>query len=61
MKTIYLNSKQHGTIETVDQFTQGKDAPSNYREFRAYVNVMIREYRFSGQDVYKSQRKCKDW
>lgn len=61
MKTIYLNTKQNGIVETVDQFTQGVDAPANYREFKAYVRTIIDEYHLTGQNVYKSQRCTKEW
>ena len=61
MKTIYLNLKSQYGIETVDQFTQGEDAPQNYKEFRKYVNEMVRNYRENGMNVYKSQRSTKDW
>lgn len=60
--TIYLNTKQYGETETIDEFTQGSDnAPSNYREFRKYVNEMAYNYRMSGQNVYKSQRCTNEW
>ena len=61
MKTIYLNLKSQYGVETVDQFTQGEDAPKEAKEFRKYVNEMLRNYRESGMHVYKSQRCTKDW
>jgi hypothetical protein len=62
MKTIYINTKEYGTIETIDQFTQDSDnAPSNLKEFNAYVRSMVKEYRMSGQDVYSSSRCTSDW
>ena len=61
MKTIYLNLKSQYGIETVDQFTQGEDAPQNYKEFRKYVNEMVRNYREGGMHVYKSQRATRDF
>ena len=61
MKTIYLNLKSQYGVETVDQFTQGEDAPKDAKEFRKYVNEMLRNYRESGMQVYKSQRATKDW
>ena len=61
MKTIYLNLKSQYGVETVDQFTQGDDAPQNWKEFRKYVNEMLRNYRESGMHVYKSQRCTQEW
>lgn len=61
MKTIYLNMRTSQGVETVDEFTQGADAPSNPKEFRAYINVMVREYNTAGMNVYKSSRCTKDW
>ena len=61
MKTIYLNIRTQYGVETVDQFTQGENAPQNYREFRKYVNEMARNYREAGMHVYQSQRATKDW
>ena len=49
----YINSKQYGDVETVDQF-------ETYREARE----MIREYRLAypaGYSLYLSQRSTKDW
>ena len=57
----YLNLKTSEGIETVDEFTQGEDAPENYREFRKYVNSMVKEYQIAGMNVYKSQRCKNDW
>ena len=61
MKTIYLNLKSQYGVETVDQFTQGDDAPKEAKEFRKYVNKMVRNYIESGMNVYKSQRCTQDW
>lgn len=61
MKTIYLNTKQYGQTETVDQFTQGEDAPENYRDFKKYVNDMVSNYNLNGMNVYKSQKCTKEW
>ncbi len=60
-KTVYLNVKTSQGVETVDQFTRGEDAPENPKEFRAYLNAMCREYQSTGQNVYKSLRRTKDW
>lgn len=59
--TIYLNTRQYGAVETVDEFTRGKDAPKEPREFNKYVNQMVKEYNLGGQNVYKSSRCTKDW
>ena len=61
MKTIYLNMRTVHGVETVDQFTQGEDAPQNWKEFRKYVNEMLRNYLESGMQVYKSQRCTQEW
>ena len=61
MKTIYFNMRTCYGVETVDQFTQGENAPSNWREFRRYINEMLRNYREAGMHVYQSQRATKDW
>ena len=61
MKTIYLNLKSQYGVETVDQFTQGENAPQNWKEFRKYVNEMVRNYLESGMQVYKSQRCTQEW
>ena len=61
MKTIYLNMRTVYGVETVDQFTQGEDAPQNWKEFIKYVNEMVKNYREGSMQVYKSQRAAKDW
>lgn len=58
MKTIYINMRSNYGIETVDQFEQEEN--QTLREFRKYVNEMVKEYRLSGMNVYKSQRKAKE-
>ena len=59
MKTIYLNFKTSEGVETVDEFTleQGQTV----KEFKSYVNQMVREYHLSGCNVYKSSRPTKVW
>lgn len=59
MKTIYLNIKTSQGTETVDEFT--KEEGQTLSDFRKYVNKMVKEYQIAGMNVYKSQRKCKDW
>jgi hypothetical protein len=59
MKTIYLNMKTKQGVETVDEFT--REEGQNPKDFRAYVNSMVKEYRISGMQVYKSSRSTKEW
>ena len=61
MTTIYLNTKTREGVETLDQFTQGEDAPSKYSEFKKYVREMAYSYYVSGQNVYLSIRSTKKW
>ena len=61
MKTIYLNLKSQYGVETVDQFKQGEGAPQELKEFRKYVNEMVKNYRENNMQVYKSQRATRDW
>ena len=59
MKAIYLNMKTAQGVETVDEFSREEgQAP---RDFRKYVNQMVREYHIAGMSVYKSSRCTKDW
>jgi hypothetical protein len=58
-RTVYLNMRTSYGVETVDSFTMGEDSPNNPKEFRKYVNQMVREYHLTGQNVYKSQRAAK--
>jgi hypothetical protein len=59
MKTIYLNMKTKQGVETVDEFT--REEGQNPKDFRVYVNSMVKEYRISGMQVYKSSRSTKEW
>jgi hypothetical protein len=59
MKTIYLNIKTSQGVETVDEFSQEKG--QNFKEFRKYVNDMVREYHVAEMGVYKSGRCTKVW
>lgn len=59
MKTVYLNLKTSRGRETVDEFT--RDENQTPKEFRSYVNQMIREYHIAGIPVYKSSRCCGNW
>jgi hypothetical protein len=59
MKTIYINFKGSCGIETVDEFTI--EPAQSWLAFNRYVNEMIREYRMSGMNVYRSSRPTRDW
>jgi hypothetical protein len=59
MQTIYLNMKSTYGVETVDEFT--RENGQSPKEFRKYVNQMVKEYRLAGMNVYKSSRCTKDW
>lgn len=59
METIYLNMRSSYGVETVDEFT--RELNQSPKEFRIYVNSMVREYHLSGMNVYKSSRSTKDW
>ena len=52
MKTIYLNVRYSTGVETVDEFTKGSDnTPEDRKEFRLYVNQMVKEYHLAGIQV----------
>lgn len=57
--TIFLNTKQYGQVETVDEFTREEEQTP--KEFRKYVSEMISSYRMNGISVYKSSRPTNDW
>lgn len=59
MKTIYLNIRTSQGVETVDEFTREENQTS--KEFRLYVNQMVKEYQIAGMNVYKSSRCTNDW
>lgn len=59
MSTIYLNMKTSQGVETVDEFT--KEDNQTYKEFRVYVNQIVKEYQLGGMSIYKSQRSTNDW
>lgn len=59
MKTIYLNLKSSYGTETVDEFSRVEN--QSPKEFRQYVNEMVREYHLAGMNVYKSSRCTNDW
>ena len=53
MKKVYLNCKGACGVETVDEFTQGVDAPSVRREFKKYVKEAISEYHIANREFKK--------
>ena len=59
MNTTYLNMLTSQGVETVDEFT--KESTQTPKEFRQYVNSMVKEYQLAGMNVYKSSRCTKDW
>lgn len=59
MKTIYLNIKTNLGTETVDEFTQ--EVGQTHKEFRLYVNQMVKEYHLANMHVYKSSRCTNEW
>lgn len=59
MKAIYLNIRNSQGVETVDEFT--KEENQTVKEFRLYVNLMVKEYQIAGMNVYKSSRSTNDW
>ena len=61
MKTVYLNWKTSQGKETVDEFTQGENAPADRKEFRRYVREMQAEYSLAGMNTHQSSRPCKGW
>ena len=46
-------------VETVDEFTREEN--QSPKEFRLYVNQMVKEYQIAGMNVYKSSRCTNDW
>lgn len=60
MKTVFLNIKTSQGVETVDEFSKDEHTDKSI-SFGKYVNQMVREYRMSGMNVYKSQRCTKEW
>jgi hypothetical protein len=57
--TIYLNLKTNLGTETVDEFS--RETSQSPKDFRKYVNDMVKEYRLAGMSVYKSSRSTKEW
>lgn len=59
MNTTYLNMRTSQGVETVDEFT--KETTQSPKEFRQYVNSMVKEYQIAGMNVYRSSRCTNDW
>ena len=59
MKATYLNMRTSQGVETVDEFT--KESTQTPKEFRLYINQMVKEYQLAGMNVYKSSRCTNDW
>jgi len=59
MNTIFLNMRTSQGVETVDEFTREENQTP--KEFRLYVNQMVKEYQIAGMNVYKSSRCTNDW
>lgn len=59
METIFLNIRTSQGVETVDEFT--REEGQSPKEFRLYVNQMVKEYQIAGMNVYKSSRCTNDW
>lgn len=56
---IYLNMKTQQGTETIDQIDR-KDF-ATFKEYKRELKSMIDNYHMCNMQVYKSQRKCKDW
>ncbi len=50
--SVYINQKQFGTIETVDEFDNPKEAREALREY---------QMAFHGGSMYLSSRATRDW
>ena len=59
MNTIFLNMRTFQGVETVEEFTREENQTP--KEFRLYVNQMVKEYQIAGMNVYKSSRCTNDW
>lgn len=59
METIYLNMRTSQGVETIDEFTREKN--QSPKDFRKYVNDMVKEYNIAGMNAYKSSRCTNDW
>ena len=59
MNTIFLNMRTYQGVETVEEFTREENQTP--KEFRLYVNQMVKEYQIGGMNVYKSSRCTNDW
>lgn len=59
MNTIYLNMRTSQGVETIDEFTIEKS--QSPKDFRKYVNEMVKEYNIAGMNAYKSSRCTNEW
>ena len=57
--TKYLNLKTSYGVETVDHLDRADF--NSYKEFRAELLRLIREYHTGGMGVYASSRATKEW
>jgi hypothetical protein len=57
--TKYLNLKTSYGVETVDQLDRAEF--NSYKEFRAELLRLRREYHIAGMGVYASSRATKEW
>jgi hypothetical protein len=55
----YLNLKTSYGVETVDQLDRAEF--NSYKEFRAELLRLRREYHTAGMEVYASSRATKEW
>ena len=60
-RPVYLNLRGPYGVETVDEFTQGEDAPEDRKAFRQHIREMVANYHQCGQPVYTSSRSTRDW
>ena len=49
---VYINQKQSGKVETIDQFDTRKEARKNLKEY---------QIAFNASNLYLSTRCTKDW
>ena len=55
----YLNIKESGIVETIDEFDSAEFA--TYKDFNKEVKKCAQEYRLGGTYVYVSSRCTRDW
>ena len=59
MKKVYLNTRDYEGVETIAELV--KEEGQSPKDFRLYINQMVREYQTSGINVYRSSRCTNDW